>query len=194
MTIIAVFFLSSLKFWANVQFSTLFLSILPSEAMLGCTQEEIGRAGWCAVCINSWYLPAFVFLYAPPCHCQIAAIFKRFISQISLVDDEGYVDSFVNMHDFFFYVEGVTLTSVFCNFVTEASTTLSIFCFAVCTHHILSPFASGCTELTVEPLNWVHISEPTLEKVCKHSVHSVALSIQRAQDCPWCPNFCRYRV
>lgn len=102
MTIIAVFFLSSLKFWANVQFSTLFLSILPSEAMLGCTQEEIGRAGWCAVCINSWYLPAFVFLYAPPCHCQIAAIFKRFISQISLVDDEGYVDSFVNMHDFFF--------------------------------------------------------------------------------------------
>lgn len=76
----------------------------------------------------------------------------------------------------FFYVEGVTLTSVFCNFVTEASTTLSIFCFAVCTHHILSPFASGCTELTVEPLNWVRISEPTLEKVCKHSVHSVALS------------------
>lgn len=27
-------------------------SILPSEVMLGCTQEEIGRAGWCAVCIR----------------------------------------------------------------------------------------------------------------------------------------------
>lgn len=33
--------------------STLLLSILPSEVMLGCTQEEIGGAGWCAVCINN---------------------------------------------------------------------------------------------------------------------------------------------
>lgn len=38
-------------FRSKFAISTLFLSIPPSEAMLGCTQEEIGRAGWCAVCV-----------------------------------------------------------------------------------------------------------------------------------------------
>lgn len=82
----------SLQFLNKLAISTLFpLSILPLEAVLGCTQEEIGRAGWCAVCINSWYLPACVFLCAPSCHCQTTTNLKLFISQIFVVDDEGYV-------------------------------------------------------------------------------------------------------
>ncbi len=99
--------------------STLLLSILPSEVMLGCTQEEIGGAGWCAVCINNWYLPAFDLLFAPSCHCQTTIVFKQFISRISVVDDVGYV---VYVHE-----SCLILTSVCCNLFTETSTTFSVF-------------------------------------------------------------------
>lgn len=81
-------------FLNKVAISTLSLSTLPSEVMLGCTQEEIGRTGWCAVCINSWNLPAFVFLCAPSCHWQ------NTLQQFILVwDDKGHVDSFVDVHE-----------------------------------------------------------------------------------------------
>lgn len=93
----------------------IFFSIT-SEAMLGCTQEEIGRGGLCVVCINGC-LRLFSLRHHPLIKPQLC------LSSLSLqplvVDDGGYV----NVH------------GVFCSVVTKALSTLIVF-FFYCVHSL----------------------------------------------------------
>lgn len=92
--------------------------------MLGCTQEEIGRAGLCDVCIYGC-LRWFSLRHHPLIKPQLC------LSSLSLqplvVDDGGYA----NMH------------GVFCSVVTEALSTLIVF-FTVCTRCVFTLSGSLC--------------------------------------------------
>lgn len=92
--------------------------------MLGCTQEEIGRAGLCDVCIKGC-LRLFSLRHHPLIKPQLC------LSSLSLqplvVDDGGYV----SMH------------GVFCSVVTEALSTLIVF-FLLCALGVYLHFQVRC--------------------------------------------------